>query len=488
MAPKVRALVDPLARRVEARLVGRCRVPEGARILVGVSGGADSVALLSLLVDVAPRRALGLEVAHFDHMLRAESGVDAEFVSGFAERFALPYHLGRWNSPRSGEVAARAARHAFLAETARARGCEVVALGHHLEDQIETFLLRLGRGAGVRGWTGMRWRRQGEVVIVRPLLDTRREELRRWLVQRSLEWREDATNAATMAARNRIRHEALPALDAALPPGWMRRIAAGLDDWRQIADELDADADRLLREATEGERALALAPLRAARPVVLRSALRRWLDAESTAGPSAERPTLGRRHLDAVARIVQTGQSGRRTLLPGGLAVVVEQGRIVLAAGEVAGRERCRYTVEVREVAVEEARRVFAARSLSGEASPPTAPGAGAKALLSAAGLRLPLRARWAAPGDRVRLLGAPGTKSLARVFQDRQVPRRLRGSWPLVEDATGIVWVPGIGVAERARITGETGSAVEAVLVSQDAGSAAAPSGAGAGHDAAEP
>lgn len=191
-----------------------------SRYLVGVSGGADSVALLHLLVEAGFRN---LVVCHLNHRLRGRaSAADAGFVQRLSRKLGLPCESGVEDVARrmttaseSMETAARNARHEFFARCAEIHRCRNVVLAHHAEDQAETVLWNLFRGS--HGLKGMRETQTIRVSginlrIIRPLLAVRREDLRQWLADRNLKWREDASNAAPLAVRNRLRHEVLPLL------------------------------------------------------------------------------------------------------------------------------------------------------------------------------------------------------------------------------------------------------------------------------------
>lgn len=191
------------------------------RYLVGVSGGADSVALLHLLHRAEFK---SLVVCHLDHQLRgAESTEDARFVGKLAKKLGFDFEGGRMEVASlaraekvSVETAGRMARHAFFAECARVWRCRRLVLAHHGDDQAETVLWNLMRGS--RGACGMDECQQVvmdglKMEIIRPLLAVRRAELRQWLAAANFKWREDATNAEAVAVRNRMRNEALPLLE-----------------------------------------------------------------------------------------------------------------------------------------------------------------------------------------------------------------------------------------------------------------------------------
>ncbi len=198
------------------------RANRSRRFLVGVSGGADSVAFLHLLVDVGFQN---LVVCHLNHQLRGRSSAaDARFVERLAAQFSLPCESGRGEVKRkmieygeSMETAARNARHEFFAECARKYRCRRILLAHHADDQAETVLWNLMRGS--HGMKGMKEEQiinvMGcEIQVIRPLLGLRRSELVEWLTSRKIRWREDSSNGEPVAIRNRIRNEVFPLLDA----------------------------------------------------------------------------------------------------------------------------------------------------------------------------------------------------------------------------------------------------------------------------------
>ncbi len=216
------------------------------RWLVGVSGGADSVALLHLLVQAGFRH---LVVCHLDHRLRGRASTgDARFVQHLAASLGLPFESQRVEVAglarargESLETAARWARHEFFAACAKQHRCRRVILAHHSDDQAETVLWNLLRGS--HGLKGMRGEQQivtatgTRMEFFRPLLGLRRRDLRAWLTARGLHWREDASNAEATAVRNRLRHEAIPLLSAIAgrdTAAMLARAAAAAGDMQEI--------------------------------------------------------------------------------------------------------------------------------------------------------------------------------------------------------------------------------------------------------------
>lgn len=193
---------------------------------MAVSGGADSVAMLHLLYRQAEAWGLQLVVAHFDHHWRAESGRDAEFVAALAARLGLPFRIGELATPAAPgnrEQIGRQARYRFFQTLLRRGEATRIATGHTADDQAETVLLRVMRGAGATGLAGIMPARDGGTII-RPMLWARREELRRWLQERGEAWREDPSNLDLKHRRNLLRQRFLPELEAAFNPALTERL------------------------------------------------------------------------------------------------------------------------------------------------------------------------------------------------------------------------------------------------------------------------
>ncbi len=220
----------------------------GSRVLVGLSGGSDSVGLLLLLEDLAESGEFVLAgAAHFNHRARPAAGQDEEFCQGLAASVGVPYVRDEADVPalaastgESFEACARRVRYAFLRRAAGELGADRIAVGHTLDDQAETFLLKLARGAGATGLGGVYPRRDD---VIRPLLDVTREAVQTWLRERGQVWVEDETNADLSNPRNRMRHVVLPALDAAYGGPTRAQLAGAADLVRedgQLLDELAA--------------------------------------------------------------------------------------------------------------------------------------------------------------------------------------------------------------------------------------------------------
>ena len=240
-----------LAHAVERTLRRHAMLAGGETVLVAVSGGADSVALLHILRELAPTFSLSLHVLHVDHGLRAESVRDAEFVHALGARLGVPVDVERVAiGPGSVEAAARDARYAALEAWADRLGADRIAVGHSADDQAETVLMRLLDGAGVRGLAGIPPRR-GRVI--RPLIETRRQALRDALVAAGQDWVEDETNRDPKFLRNRIRHELLPLLAASYTTDVVPSLARAARRAREMVDALDRTATDALERLASAE-------------------------------------------------------------------------------------------------------------------------------------------------------------------------------------------------------------------------------------------
>ena len=225
-----------LLQRVEENIRNRRLFQRNQEILVAVSGGLDSMTLLHALHELSSRHRWKLTVAHFNHQLRGRSSdADEKLVRQTAATLGLPFVAGRSNvkefarkSKLSLEMAARKLRHEFLARAAGERKIRAIALAHHADDQVELFFLRVLRGAGGAGLAGMKWRLSSPVdanlKLVRPLLDATKAELRGFVRERKIRFRNDATNATLDLPRNRIRNELLPLLRRRYQPALSKTV------------------------------------------------------------------------------------------------------------------------------------------------------------------------------------------------------------------------------------------------------------------------
>jgi tRNA(Ile)-lysidine synthase len=291
-------------------------LPPDGRYLAGVSGGRDSVALLHWLVSLGYER---LVVCHLNHRLRGRSSdADARFVEKLAENFDADFELGTTKvralakkQKMSIETAAREARYAFFAETARRRNCRTIFVAHHADDLVETFLINLFRGAGGAGLSAMREistrRINGvDLTIVRPLLWVWRREVEDYIRKHRLRFREDATNKNLTPLRNRIRHRIIPYLEKMLGRNIRQNI------WRTavIAADEERWIESELRDSTHAD--LSVAKLRTLPVALQRRALLKWLRTQNVADVGFDTIERVRSLADGDARIAKVNLPGDR--------------------------------------------------------------------------------------------------------------------------------------------------------------------------------
>lgn len=314
----------------------------GEGVLVGVSGGVDSVVLLDLLAELAGEqdRRYRLTVGHLDHRLRSESADEAEFVADLARAHSLPILRERVDvrslADASGEGiehAARQARYGFFRRAAEQARATAVALAHHADDNVETVLFRIFRGTGLRGLAGIPPVRDlgGGLRVVRPLLDFSREQLLDWARTRNLPWREDPSNQDPAYRRNVLRHELLPLVRQSVNPDVSQAILRLADQAHQAERFVQACARAALAESlshSEANRVLIEADRLAFQQGIVRTtALREVLE-----DLHLPQRNLSADHLSAVDRLL-FAPSGRVNL-PGGFSAT-RRGSQLLLAGPV---------------------------------------------------------------------------------------------------------------------------------------------------------
>ena len=430
-------------------------IPPGCHVLLGVSGGADSVALLYALHSLRPAQNFALTAAHLHHDLRgAEADADAEFVQALAWRLGVPCVVERVavaeQARRDGvsvEMAGRTARYDFFAKVAAAVGADRVATAHHADDQVETLLMRLLRGSSLQGLGGMAYESQlAGLPIIRPLLDLQHADAVAFLKAHRLAWREDATNADPSLLRNRVRLELLPFLESRFQPSVrqaLRRTASVVREDQAWLDQLVRPWMTTTRRADGG---LARRPWQRLPRAARRRILLSWL---RDRGVPVERLDY-----DLVERVEQWTEASRAAplTLPGQLRLTRTATAFELRP--VSAPEAAPFSFEVPmpgQVERSDLGLVVQTRLAKGfERARPVRPGPGRfSACLSEAkraGETLLVRSR--RPGDRMKPFGVPGTVKLQDVLVDLKVPRAQRDRLPVVTCRGEIVWVPGYRIA----------------------------------------
>ena len=429
----------------------------GDRVLVAVSGGPDSLALLHVLNDLSPERGLALHVYTLDHGLRGdESAGDAAFVAEAAASLGLPCTAERVDVGAEGfrrglslQAAARALRYERLAAVATRIGARRIATGHNREDQAETVLLRLLRGAGLRGLAGIPPVRDG--IYIRPLLAVSRAEIEEYLARHGLEPRRDPTNARAVYLRNRIRLELVPQLQRDYNPRLVDTLAAMAERLRHDAEFIELAAAAAWSDVTEasgaaGEVALNVAALLAQPPALVGPILQRAV-APAFRGTGRELSST------AVAAIVALAQRGHNGELDLGADVVagISYGRLVFRRhrGPAAPYDPVPLPVPGDVIVETAGARITATLCRPGETPAPGAEEPGC-AIFAWDRLPGPLAIRSRRPGDRLSPVGMTGTQKLQDLFVNSKVPRHQRDLVPLLVAGEDILWVMGFRLDRR--------------------------------------
>jgi tRNA(Ile)-lysidine synthase len=478
----------PTARQLErrvARFIDERRLTAaGDAVLLAVSGGPDSLALLYILARTKRRHGAALIAAYVDHGIRpaGETEADRAFVAGHAAALGVPFVSARFASQpgarRSPEEAARLGRYRALARLAHDAHAAAVATGHTRSDQAETVLLRLLRGSGLRGLAAMApvapwpvpWQRPP--ALLRPLLILDRAETELYCDALGLVPRRDPENRNPRYLRNRVRAEILPALRAVNPriETVLARLADEARDWQVRLDRSapTGPAGRGAPGAPGHSLSLDVAALAREEPIARLSHLRTLLH-----DALPDRPAPSREHLLALDRLV-LGPEGKGIDLPHGLRAQRRAGALTV--------ERRRDTVPVAALAPDRTVPVPGELSLPGWRI--------SSVLTDVHAGRWTLRDRWTAllapetaagltvgprrPGDRIELAGMQGRKRVQDLFVDSKVAREERDAWPVFRTERGIVWVAGLRVAAWA---GAQGSHAVALRVERSADGSLDPS-----------
>ncbi len=394
-----------LIEKVKAAIERDNLIPDGTQVFVGVSGGADSVALLYSL----HRLGYTVTAAHLNHSIRgAQADADEAFVKALCQKLGVECVTAQTDVPAlaaekgiSLEMAAREARHAFFrALTSDLRPLtSVLCLAHHADDQLETFFLRAARGAGPSGLGGMKsFQCLEKLTLIRPMLGIRRAEIFQWLENENIAWREDASNADESIPRNRVRHQILPIL------GKINQRAA--ENILRTMALLRADEETQMARTAARERLI-----------------------EFGVSPS----------FDAVGQFIafSSRTDGTTFLDLEGVRLVNEYGSVNVDAVS-SPRFKCSAdavgTPRLHSVRMEEGVGIL------------RGPWQASVSLLKLDGREVVVRSP--RPGDRMNPYGMEGSKKLQDIFTDLKIPKAQRADWPVVECGGEIIWLPGYRIA----------------------------------------
>jgi len=474
--------VRHLHRNVALMMEG-ARLSPGGLLVVAVSGGPDSLALLHALDHLREDLGLRLHVAHLDHGLRGDASIaDAEFVVKTCGKLGIGLTVDRADVPSvikrrrlSLEEAAREVRFAFLARVAKEQRADAIALGHTADDQAETVLMRILRGTGITGLRGMGSRSQRvvagvEVVLLRPLLGVDRRSTEEYCRALELRPRRDESNLSPKMTRNRVRTELLPLMEhynPAVREALIRLSRSAAQDAAYIDAETDTVWRQLARRVPGGV-ALDKTALLESCPALQSSLLRR-----AVLGVKGDLRNIDLSHIDDIARLAD-GPAGRSLDLPGGVQLSVGYSDVTLVrSGDapeslppLGGPHELATSGETELPGWTVSARLLD-RSASIESTGPD--NASDEAIgrehtayldLDTLGGRLCVRSR--IDGDRFQPLGMSHAKKLQDFMVNSKIPRGLRDRVPLAVSSKGIAWVVGWRIAEWAKVRDGGGRCLE--------------------------
>ncbi len=468
--------MQTLAQKVFSHIRQQDLLKPGDRVGAAVSGGADSVALLRLFLELRKELGVVLSVVHFNHKLRgAEADRDENFVAKLARQHKLEFHCGCGDVAAFAaeqhiglEAGARRLRYAYFRSLLSKGGVNRIATAHTLDDQAETVLLRLARGAGTRGLAGIYprlWLERNEeesseegtasgkknqfsvtgsqssdrAAIIRPLLAIRRKELEAYLADMGQGWREDASNRDLRHARNRVRHGIMPRLEQNLNPAAMDALAETAEIARAEEDYWRSEVAKVLPRLTDaGESGRLSLSMLARLPLALQRRVIR---------EAAEQ--IGLRLEFRQVEEIREGKAAR-VVLPDGWLAVQERGRLQFERGVPAAKADYDYSLSVPgRIEVLETGTVFEALVVSEGAGSEYNP----DHFFDPARLSGELRIRNWRAGDRFWPAHTKAPRKIKDLLRERQVERAERKAWPVVLCADQIVWVRGFPAPAKLRV-----------------------------------
>lgn len=455
-------------------LFSHTMIQQGETVIIGVSGGVDSMCLLDILHRIQRRHSLGLVAAHLHHGLRGvEAEQDYRFVQEQASRYGVPFEGERLNATdfsRSSNVqaTARELRYQFYEEVAKKWNAQKIATGHHLDDQVETLLLQIFRGTGTL--KGIRPVRGGRYI--RPLLDVCRQDILVYAKQRKIAHREDSSNLKTTYLRNRIRHQLVPWIRKEINPSFSRsliNLSSLLRSEHECMDVLAKQAYAQAREKTPhiGEVVLKRNVLETLEPSLTKRVLR-----EAYRNIRGSTQGLSYVHVQKVCEILQgkEREKHRKLSLPDGIDLFVEHERILFSRLDVWSCTPYHYHLPIGEdLFIPEAgvrlhaTRVPTKELPTGKHLDPN------RAFLYPGSTTAGMVVRNFRTGDRFRPLGMHGSKKLKDYFIDQKIPRSFRCRLPILEVDGKIAWVVGFRMDERFKVNQHVQNCIQIDAVNAD-------------------
>ncbi|MEI9476762.1 MAG: tRNA lysidine(34) synthetase TilS [Deltaproteobacteria bacterium] len=458
-------MLEPFVTRVQRTIDRHHLLEKGDRLIVGVSAGVDSMVLLYVLNTFREPFDLDLIVAHVNHGLRPdESDREAELVRKVSAKLALPFEYGQFDVKAfqkarglSPQDAARRVRFHFFNGLLRKHSAKKIALGQNADDQVETVLLRLMRGSGLKGLKGMLPLREGKVV--RPLLEVWRREIASYALENSIPYLDDSSNLKRDYVRNQIRLDFIPKIEREVQPNFKGVILKASAIFREEDDYLDRGAEDAFHKIIHDERdvlSFSAADFQSLHKAIQWRVVQKMLTRmtpEERIAEEGDRPEV-----NSIYEKLVHPPSSFSLDLPYGLFLEKRYDKVSLGRGKRLPTPPFEVDLVVPgHTYIQEIGKELVSEEMTGsdpvgifETLPDTA-------LLDYDRLRFPLKVRNFRPGDRFQPLGVPGTQKVKEFFIDHKLPRFERPNIPLLVSGESIAWVVGYRIDERFRITERT-------------------------------
>ncbi|MGQ9603256.1 MAG: tRNA lysidine(34) synthetase TilS [bacterium] len=450
-----------LQRKVRATIEKYGMLKKGDTVIVAVSGGADSVALLHVLNSIKDLYGVSLHAAHFEHGIRGKESIeDMEFVKSLCEQLKVSLTIGSADVPSyarseglSLEHASRKLRYEFLEGVMKERSAQRIATGHNANDQAETLVLNLLRGVGFVGLGGIRVTLKDK--IIRPLIEVRRQEIEDYLSEKGLKFKIDRSNLETHYERNRIRHILVPLLERDFNPAIVDLLTRTATTFAMLNDYLQDQVDNLMTVCRKEDDARTVIELEKFQtfPAILRMlAVYRMIRSYEADDQVATFDSV-----NAVINLAERSRSGSRVEIGSGIVALKEFDNLVIGR-DLAMADDYEVTLNIPGTTrIEKAECTIEIEIIKGKPADPEIYRGGDAAYFDFDKIDLPLIARNWREGDRLIPFGLGGSKKVHDIFIDEKVPVTDRSKIPVICDREGILWIAAVRRADRARITDDT-------------------------------
>lgn len=465
-----------MIRKIREAIEKEHLLEQGEKVVVAVSGGSDSVALLKVLAALSEEYKLILVVAHINHGMRENATREEQFVRRLATEMGIVFECKsldirsvKGGTGRSTEQISREVRYDFLNDVAKKHGAQKIALGHNSNDQTETVLMNFLRGSGPAGLKGMLAARDS--IYIRPLLYVTRKEILSFLEFHGVQFVTDESNTDPVYLRNRIRHSLIPELKARYNPKLEESLKKTAEIMRAEDDYMRSVTNKILAEwsggVAQGKVSISIPNLVEYHPAIQKRVMKDLLERLTN---NTQR--IGHTHVKAALNLAYSEHPGAYVDLPSNMEVRREYNVLTIFKRRESEKQisESRYSDLQYEVALPGSVKMpelektmifkFVERPIDMKSAGRTV------AFMDYDRISPPLVIRTVRPGDRIQLLGMTGMKKIKSVFIDEKVPLRHRKGIPLVLDRESVLWIAGLRLSERVKITEKTRHIVKVEFV----------------------